>query len=754
MVRWSVLVVLVCMLAVCVTPAFAEVIPINPRETPEVVLSEEEAAKLKALQLSSTPILYSDVSPDDTSVVVISLLPTKIDFAFVNINDGSRVAIDLSIQDYGPFSEFRWRDNNTIVYLSATAGLGPLLVTIDKNSGALATTSITVPGFPLSLSPDGGKLLLAIEEEVEAEQSGPASLANSPFDIQLPRGGYRQPGLPRHSYDDPAAQAWADAVQDDVGTLQASSTRIGLVSYDIGSGEAVPLITLPELSIPVGLAWTRDGSTMALVRTTVDELAQPERGPGGRPGDRLASLLVQDSLGALAPADNPLLQGNVVDIFEIDARNMRVDALRAAEHGSGGTFVGVDWSSDGNTLLAQLDRPSVLAGREYPVFFQPQSTFMQFYGRDGQLLNTLERPEIDAPLVTGARWASPDEVIINTITGLSGRMYYYNRVSGEFRSIPIPDGSYFEARSTNLSRRLVFMMMSWQQPFEIFSVGWDGQALAGLTWWNEELKALNRVRADYVSFTLANGEQRAGFLVQPADAPFPPQNVPIVVWQEGGPTAPMAQYFGNRVESPHNLLPNFGIAVLHVPLPGRLGFGAQFLNAMADGTNFGQLDIDQGAEIVGQLIARGWTSSSKIGVAGCSYGGYFASQSLTRYPELYAAANSQCTLLDLFSEFQYGYTGYISYLEGRTPFTDPDEIALDSPINRAANVRTPLLLFNGALDFLPIGITRNFHDQVELNGVPVDLYVFAREGHGLSLANSQFVAGQQQILWFREYLNE
>ena len=180
------------------------------------------------------------------------------------------------------------------------------------------------------------------------------------------------------------------------------------------------------------------------------------------------------------------------------------------------------------------------------------------------------------------------------------------------------------------------------------------------------------------------------------------------MWQEGGPTSPMSQYFGNFVEAPHNLLPNFGMAVLHVPLPGRLGYGAQFLNGLVDGRNFGQIDIDQGAEIVGQMVARGWTSPGKVGVTGCSYGGYFASQSITRHPELYAAANSQCTLLDLFSEFQYGFTSLISYLEGRTPYSDPNEIALNSPINRAANVRTPLLLFHGTADFLPVGNRQEF----------------------------------------------
>ena len=473
--RRSVLVLLVCMLAVCASPALAEVIAINPRAMPEVVLPEDDAAKLKALQLSASPVLYSDVSPDDTTVVVISLLPTKLDFALVNVNDGSKVAIDLAIQDYGPLTEMRWRDNNTVTYLSATPSLGPLLVTIDKNSGALATTC----GADSRLSADDvvqrWAAAAGIRRRDRVRGGCRKPITDTPFDIQLPRGRYRQPGLRTYAYENPAAQAWANALAGDRDTLQAATTQIVLASFDLTSGELVPLVTLPELSIPIAWGWTGDGSTLALVRTTVDQLEQPERGPGGRPGERLASLLVQDTLGALAPADNPLLQGNVVDIFEIDAGNMRIDALRAVEHGGGGTFWNVEWSSDGNTLLAQVGRPSQLSGREHPVFFMPRARSYSSIAAMGSSLNTLERPEADAPYATVARWASPDEVIISTVTGLSGRMYYYNRVSGEFRPIPIPDGSYLEFTPTNLSRQVVFMMMSWQQPLEVFRVDWEAR---------------------------------------------------------------------------------------------------------------------------------------------------------------------------------------------------------------------------------------------------------------------------------------
>src|SRR5262249_24123742 len=146
---------------------------------------------------------------------------------------------------------------------------------------------------------------------------------------------------------------------------------------------------------------------------------------------------------------------------------------------------------------------------------------------------------------------------------------------------------------------------------------------------------------------------------------------------------------------PFNLLPNFGFAVLFVPLEGREGFGSTSLNALADNRNFGQIDIDEMAEIVQQTISQGWTAPGSVGITGCSYGGYFTSMSIVRHPGLYAAANTQCTLLDLYYEWQFGYTPYVSYLMGRSPISDPAEYTKDSPLYGATAIKAATLIFAG-----------------------------------------------------------
>jgi dipeptidyl aminopeptidase/acylaminoacyl peptidase len=173
---------------------------------------------------------------------------------------------------------------------------------------------------------------------------------------------------------------------------------------------------------------------------------------------------------------------------------------------------------------------------------------------------------------------------------------------------------------------------------------------------------------------------------------------------------------------------------------------------MAHGTNYGQLDIRQIKEGIDYLVAQGAVDPERVGVTGCSYGGYFTLQSLRTYPELYAAANPQCSLVDLTEEFTFGYTPFVSYLMGRSPLDNPAEYLRDSPFYGTNGIETPTLIFHGTDDFLPVALINNVHDQIEANGTPVKMLRVKGEGHGFGLPTSQMYAAQEQLLFFRQYL--
>ena len=80
------------------------------------------------------------------------------------------------------------------------------------------------------------------------------------------------------------------------------------------------------------------------------------------------------------------------------------------------------------------------------------------------------------------QFITPDEVLFDTLVGTNARPYYYNRISGEFRSLGDRAGVYGGVRATRLSRQLVFQYSSFTDPPELYRLNWDGTALSRLTW--------------------------------------------------------------------------------------------------------------------------------------------------------------------------------------------------------------------------------------------------------------------------------
>ena len=214
----------------------------------------------------------------------------------------------------------------------------------------------------------------------------------------------------------------------------------------------------------------------------------------------------------------------------------------------------------------------------------------------------------------------------------------------------------------------------------------------------------------------------------------------------------MVNDFGNSVEAPYSLLPQFQVPVLIANAAGRTVKSRAFFTSLADGDDFGQVDIGQIKEGVESLAGEGIVDLDRVGVTGCSYGGYFTMQSVRTYPDFYAAANPQCSLVDLYEEFTFGYAPVVSYLMGRGPFDSAEEYRQDSPMYGTAEVTTPSLIFHGRQDFLPFQLINNIHDQLAENGVDVRFLRVNNEGHGFGQPESQAYASQLQLEFFREKL--
>jgi dipeptidyl aminopeptidase/acylaminoacyl peptidase len=174
------------------------------------------------------------------------------------------------------------------------------------------------------------------------------------------------------------------------------------------------------------------------------------------------------------------------------------------------------------------------------------------------------------------------------------------------------------------------------------------------------------------------------------------KNLPFVILPHGGPHARdykrfdfLAQYIASR-----------GYGVLQMNFRGSTGYGKTFKEAgVGEWGTLMQDDIEDG---VRWLVSKGYANPKKVCIVGGSYGGYAALMGIIRSPGLYACAVSLAGVTDLdnmigdMRKYRGGKFSVAQFI-GKL-WTDPAARRLNSPMRRASEIKTPLLLVHGEDD--------------------------------------------------------
>ena len=193
-----------------------------------------------------------------------------------------------------------------------------------------------------------------------------------------------------------------------------------------------------------------------------------------------------------------------------------------------------------------------------------------------------------------------------------------------------------------------------------------------------------------VQYPASDGTLIPGYLTLPPGRETA-RGLPAIVMPHGGPSSRdfwgfnwLAQFFASR-----------GYAVLQPNYRGSSGYG----DAWFEKNGFRSWRIAIGDVLDGGrwLVSQGTAQAGKVAIVGWSYGGYAALQSAVVDPSMFKAVIAIAPVTDL-NELKEEHRGWSDFHVVEEFVGEGPHLGDGSPLQNAARIKVPVLLFHGTLD--------------------------------------------------------
>ena len=269
--------------------------------------------------------------------------------------------------------------------------------------------------------------------------------------------------------------------------------------------------------------------------------------------------------------------------------------------------------------------------------------------------------------------------------------------------------------------------------------------------YREELKTFELAKYEVIEWKGEDGQPIEGILIYPIDYQKD-ISYPLLAHTHGGPASSDKMDFDGY----DHARAGRGYAILKINYRGSTGYGNEFLRDMV-GHYFYHADGDV-LTGVDYLTEKGIADPDKIGTMGWSAGGHMTNWLIT-ITDRFKAASSGAGASNWVS--MYAQSDVRIY---RTPWFlgDPwhedsplDTYRTHSPIFRIYNATTPTLIMVGENDKrVPMPQSVELYRGLKANGVPTELVVFPRSGHGPRELLHRLYRMNKQFEWLEKYIRD
>jgi dipeptidyl aminopeptidase/acylaminoacyl peptidase len=258
-------------------------------------------------------------------------------------------------------------------------------------------------------------------------------------------------------------------------------------------------------------------------------------------------------------------------------------------------------------------------------------------------------------------------------------------------------------------------------------------------------------RQETVEWKARDGWRIQGIVIHPVAGSQ--GRAPLAVLPHGGPEGYSLDGWSTNALYPAQVMAAAGYAVFMPNYRGSGGRGVAF--SKGDHRDLGGREFDDVLDGITYLHNAGTADSSRVGISGTSYGGYFSAWAGTRHSERFRLAMPFAGLSNWMSFV--GTTDIpveMSVVHWDLWTYDHPLLAWErSPVAHVRTAKTPMVIGQGLADErVHPEQMMELHQALRLKGIPTELVLYPREPHGLLERQHQLDYMRRILAAFEKYV--